>query len=105
MFFQLEDKIKVMEQGEGQSSGNEETPYTVVVQIPNPYGDSSGIVVCNYPFKNSTPNQIIIVLNLSDPIYVFGSSNQGPDQTARMTQLYQAVNSVEVISKCSPTLC
>jgi hypothetical protein len=47
--FQLEDKIKVMEQGEGQSSGNEETPYTVVVQIPNPYGDSSGIVVCNYP--------------------------------------------------------
>jgi hypothetical protein len=46
--FQLEDKIKVMEQGEGQSSGNEETPYTVVVQIPNPYGDSSGIVVCNY---------------------------------------------------------
>jgi hypothetical protein len=47
--FQLEDKIKVMEQGEGQSSGNEETPYTVVVQIPNPYGDSSGNVVCNYP--------------------------------------------------------
>jgi hypothetical protein len=98
-----------MEQGEGQSSGNEETPYTVVVQIPNPYGDSSGIMLSaitqNYPFKNSTPNQIIIVLNLSDPIYVFGSSNQGPDQTARMTQLYQAVNSVEVISKCSPTLC
>ena len=39
--YQLEDKIEVMEQGEGQSSGNEETPYTVVVQIPNPYGDSS----------------------------------------------------------------
>jgi hypothetical protein len=33
---------------------------------------------------------------LLDPIYVFGSSNQGSDQTARMTQLYQAVNSVEV---------
>lgn len=29
-------------EGEGQGSGNEETPYTVVVQIPNPYGDSSG---------------------------------------------------------------
>lgn len=41
--FQLEGKLEVMEQGEGQSSGNEETaPYTVVVQIPNPYGDSSG---------------------------------------------------------------
>lgn len=46
--FQLEGKIEVMEQGEGQSSGNEETPYTVVVQIPNPYGDSSGTAVCNY---------------------------------------------------------
>lgn len=33
-----------MEQTESQSgSGNEEAPYTVVVQIPNPYGDSSGI--------------------------------------------------------------
>lgn len=42
--FQIEGKIEVMEQGEGQSSGNEETPYTVVVQIPNPYGDSSGLV-------------------------------------------------------------
>ena len=44
--FQLEGKLhQVMEQGEGQSSGNEETaPYTVVVQIPNPYGDSSGIL-------------------------------------------------------------
>lgn len=32
-----------MEQAEGQSSGNEENaPYTVVVQIPNPYGDSPG---------------------------------------------------------------
>ena len=30
-----------MEQAEGQSAGNEEgTPYAVVVQIPNPYGDS-----------------------------------------------------------------
>ncbi len=41
--FQLGGKLQVMEQGEGQSSGNEESaPYTVVVQIPNPYGDSSG---------------------------------------------------------------
>ena len=34
-----------MEQAEAQSPENEEnTPYTVVVQIPNPYGDSAGIV-------------------------------------------------------------
>lgn len=40
---EVEEKFEVMEQGEGQSSGNEESaPYTVVVQIPNPYGDSSG---------------------------------------------------------------
>ena len=31
-----------MEQGDSQSSGNEEAPYTVVVQIPNPYGETAG---------------------------------------------------------------
>ncbi len=44
-------------------------------------------------------------MNSSDPIYVFGSSNQGSDQTARMTQLYQAVNSVEVIFLSFLLLC
>ena len=29
-------------EGEGQGSGSEETPYTVVVQIHNPHGDASG---------------------------------------------------------------
>ena len=84
-----------MEQAEGQSSGNEETPYTVVVQIPNPYGDSSGIYsmlfICTIIF------QLFNHSLMADPIYVFGSTNQSSDQTARMTQLYQAVNSVEVI--------
>lgn len=36
------------------------------------------------------------IFNPLDPIYVFGS-NQGTEPTARMTQLYQAVNSVEVL--------
>lgn len=44
--------------------------------------------------KNS---KILELEHYTDPIYVFGSSNhQNSDQTARMTQLYQAVNSVEV---------
>ena len=44
---------------------------------------------------------ILHYIHYLDPIYVFGSSNQGSDQ-ARMTQLYQAVNSVEVIHKLKP---
>lgn len=39
--------------------------------------------------------QLLNFLQFLDPIYVFGS-NQGSEPTARMTQLYQAVNSVEV---------
>ena len=35
-------KLEEMEQGDSQSSGNEEAPYTVVVQIPNPYGEAAG---------------------------------------------------------------
>lgn len=44
---------------------------------------------------NRFENKSLYFVLYTDPIYVFGSSNQGSDQTARMTQLYQAVNSVE----------
>ena len=42
-----------MEQDNSQSSGNEEPPYTVVVQIPNPYGETTGEFLFLHSFGNS----------------------------------------------------